>query len=356
MDGINPLSTIFIYVTNSCNLKCKHCWVNAGKKLEIEISSDEIIRTINTAIKMGLRRVKVTGGEPFLRKDLLKILKYIRKKGLNLTIETNGTLLNKEIVKELEKIKPLVLAISLDGATPKVHDESKGVRGTYEKVLKAISLLKVYKIPIQIITTIQKHNMNQLEKIVKLSMELGISSHKIEAVSEMGRAIEMTNGLLEADEIYQLFKRENILMRKYGKKIVTDVPPAFRPIDLLKKYGIIKCPLNQLLTILPDGGISLCGIGQTEKDLVFGNIKENSIKEIWENNEKLNEIRNITYEKINGVCRFCIMKKYCNGFCRAYAYSKYRSLYAPYPICQLLYEKNKFPSFMLIDQSKRYSF
>ena len=102
-----PLNSIYLYVTDRCNLRCKHCWIEPLYCEDCEDNNNNefnlkyLKKAIEDAREIGLNRVKVTGGEPFLRKDIIDIIEYLHAQNITVDIETNGTLVNKEIVEVL---------------------------------------------------------------------------------------------------------------------------------------------------------------------------------------------------------------------------------------------------------------
>ena len=172
MLGIN-LTALTLFVTSQCNARCQHCfyWRNLNKKNDL--SFDQI-----KALSKSLGKVKVlniSGGEPFLRKDLVKIcqLFFDNNQTKSISIPTNG-LLPDTITKETEKIlkkaygKKVVICLSLDG-TGKMHDQIRGVKGNFKKVIEAyqklVTLTKKYpNLSLRIGTVVLKKNYRDLFK------------------------------------------------------------------------------------------------------------------------------------------------------------------------------------------------
>jgi radical SAM protein with 4Fe4S-binding SPASM domain len=104
-----------------------------------------------------------------------------------------------------------------------------------------------------------------------------------------------------------------------------------------------------LLGVLPGGELSLCGIGEARPDLVFGQVRETPIKEVWEASPVLARVRREIAEWPTGLCRRCMMRSYCTwGFCRADAHVLSGSLSAPAQICQASFDAGLFPAGRLV--------
>ena len=123
-----PLEELWIYFTNRCNLRCAHCLVDAGGKgYENELSLKDWKSIINKAVLLGLKRVFITGGEPFLRKDIFDLAEYVSiVLGLELVILTNGTLLDEAQITQLASLSGLTIQVSLEAASPEVNDSVRG--------------------------------------------------------------------------------------------------------------------------------------------------------------------------------------------------------------------------------------
>lgn len=140
--GIEPLQTITLRVTKACNLRCLHCYSISGEKLKHELSFEEIKNIIDQSKALGALRIFFTGGEPFMRADILKILKYADDNNFAIYISTNGTLLNKKIARSLNSLRHLrTLQISIDGLE-KTHDIIRNKKGTFNKAISSAKLIK----------------------------------------------------------------------------------------------------------------------------------------------------------------------------------------------------------------------
>ena len=113
-----PLNQIYFYLTEGCNLRCRHCWI--APKFQDEKHSYPVLPVdlfkaiVEQAKPLGLTGVKLTGGEPLMHPDLDEILKHVVAENLNLTIETNGVLSTPEIAQQIRKCKNRFVSVSLD--------------------------------------------------------------------------------------------------------------------------------------------------------------------------------------------------------------------------------------------------
>ena len=135
-----PLMSV-LELTRRCNLKCLHCYIDQPKTYKNELSTAEIKSIISQLAKAGSMSLIFTGGEVFLRDDILELSSFARSLGFDLRIFTNGTLIDGNIAAGLAKIGISGIEISLYGKR-QTHDKITGVTGSFKKAMKAINVFK----------------------------------------------------------------------------------------------------------------------------------------------------------------------------------------------------------------------
>lgn len=343
--GTEPLQTVSLRVTMACNLRCKHCYSIAGKKLNNELSLKEIKKIINDLKQLGTIRIFFTGGEPFIRPDILEILKYTDDNNFAIYISTNGTLINLKIINFLKSLKHLrTFQISLDGLN-RTHDSIRGVKGIFNKVINTIKLIKkeLKNTKIAIISVLMKENINEIDKLLKLAIKLNVDIFGLVTLYPVRRSSEAED--VTFLEKYKLFKKlsEIYTARKTKLKLGLLVPPAIIPSSLKElEYGCgYICTFPSYLGINANGDVAPCDGLLTYKEFILGNVREDSLEEIW-NYPLMKKLRKIKPSEIRGVCQKCKYLSFCMGGCRARAYLEYGDFRAPYPLCQSFYENNLF--------------
>lgn len=156
------LRRIILCVTNLCNSRCKTCTMWKNKTRE-EIPFGVLEKFADTKTFRNARFISLTGGEPFLRKDIDEVVNMFRKKNpkLHITILSNA-LLPKLIFEKVQKMpRDVLITLSFNGKE-KTHDETRGVKGNYKKLLETIEKLKSLKQPTSLIFTITKENCDQI--------------------------------------------------------------------------------------------------------------------------------------------------------------------------------------------------
>ena len=149
------LSQLYFYLTEGCNLACRHCWLApkfdpAGDRYPV-LSLEHFRTAIREAKPLGLSGVKLTGGEPLLHPDIMEILEIIRQQGLDFTMETNGLLCTSDMAAAIALQKNPFVSVSLDGADEKTHDKIRGLAGAFANATNAIRHLAAAGISPQVI-------------------------------------------------------------------------------------------------------------------------------------------------------------------------------------------------------------
>ncbi len=345
-----PLNSIYLYLTDRCNLRCRHCWIVPDYSDGLESPNTEVdIKYIKKAVidakGIGLGYVKLTGGEPFLRKDILDIIQYLWEQGITVDIETNGTRLNKEIAEFLKKTGVNQVSVSLDSTDATQHDKFRGVKGCHRDAVNGLALLTENKINTQVIMTLYKENVSEIEKLADLSSRMGVDSLKINPVMPTGRGKIFfdSNENVKTDELIKLDRWiEEELLSRYSIDIYFDIPIGLKSLHSIKNRRLFECNILTVIGILSDGTISLCGIGETESGLNMGNIVKDDICEVWENNSILQALRREIPRNLDGICGRCIFKFKCRGACRACVYSMTGNLTGPFFTCDEAYRKGLF--------------
>jgi SynChlorMet cassette radical SAM/SPASM protein ScmF len=352
-----PLRTIYFYITNACNLRCAHCWLSMqGQAMRhMELTTGEIKGILDQALPLGLTSIKLTGGEPFLRDDIADIVDYAGGLGLSTRIETNATLLDDAAAKALGRSRGLGhVAVSLDGAGPEAHALLRGSEEAFDLAVRGIERLVAHGVKVEVITCLHRGNLGEMERLVDMVADLGAYSLKINPIIQVGRGQEMTERG-EAVSLEQVLDLSQQLDDGLGAgqrlPIHMTLPVAFRSLRAVRRQGLGSCGVLNLLGVLPDGELSMCGIGEVDPNLVFGHARQQPIQEVWERSPGLARIRQGIAAWPTGLCRRCMMRRYCTwGACRAEAYAILGSLAAPHPFCQASFEAGLFPEDRLLPE------
>lgn len=154
---------IHFELTNRCNLECVHCFRTNNKENKLVLAE---IKDILVQLRdEGCIALDFTGGEPLLREDFFEIANFARKKGFAITIFSNGTTIDRKNIRELKKLNPIQVQVSLYGISSEIHELTTQVEGSFARTMRAVSLLKKYAIPFNIATVLMKHNFSEIAQL-----------------------------------------------------------------------------------------------------------------------------------------------------------------------------------------------
>lgn len=303
-------------ITNKCNLQCTHCYASSGIPYEDELDISEICSLIlDEAKKIGTRFITLTGGEPFTRKDIFQIICEIKKRGIRVCIATNGMLLSKSVIEILEELDVDRIQISLEGANPEKNNKIRG-KGVFEKITQEVipELKKSYLFTaVSVTPTIT--NYQDMEQIAEMCWKLGVDTLSIRRFSSEGRG--KTNSLeVNIKENQWLLKEIQRLQKQYaGILNISTGDPLYALMNEKRDEYAGKRVLGGCtagitsLAIDAHGNIRPC----TRANLNLGNVRRDSMSDVWKQNEVLQKIRDRSlYE---GKCGTCKYKMLCGG-CR----------------------------------------
>ena len=308
---------LFLEVTSRCNARCEHCGSSCGyEKPKNEVSKEKLMETLKeVAGRYDASEIllNVTGGEPFLRKDLFEIMDYAVSLGFKWGITSNGILIDEELVKKLVKSKMSTISISIDGLK-ETHESFRKVPGSWDKIIKGIKLmLKEPSIKcVQVTTVANKKNMYELEELYKIIQDLGVKYWRVVNCDPIGRAKNNDDILLDSKGYRDLFKF--IYKKRNEGKIVVDYGCSHylglnTEKELRDNYFFCMTGLY-VGSILSNGDIFVCPNVERRPELIQGNINRDSFVEVWEN--KFKEFRHERRTSCKE-CLSCSHWKYCGG-------------------------------------------
>jgi len=348
-----PLNQTYFYLTEGCNLRCRHCWIAPKYQTEENtypsLKLDLFRSIVEQAKPLGLTTVKLTGGEPLLHPQVHEILEFIQTEDLRLIVETNGVLCTPELARKMAACKNPFVSVSLDGANPETHEWVRGVAGCFEASLEGIRNLVKAGFRPQVIMTIMRRNEEQIEAMVRLAEGLGAGSVKFNVLqpTAKGKKMHEAGETPTIEELINLGRQvETTLSASTPLELYYDHPPAFRPLGKMfgeNGDGCRVCGILGILGVLADGSYALCGIGETVPDLVFGHAASDCLKDVWNNTSALLELREGLPRRLEGICSDCLMKGVCLGSCIAQNYYSGRNIWAPFWYCAEAYHRGLFP-------------
>ena len=295
VQGKPKISSLQFELSSRCNERCIHCYIpNEKKNKGFDMPTAKVKSILDEYAAMGGIHVTLSGGEAFLHKDLMEIVEYCRQKDLKISILSNLISLKDEHIPILKAANISLMQVSLYAIEPEIHDAITTVKGSCEKTKAAIEKLVKADIPVQISCPIMKTNKDVYGKVLEYA-----DMHNIKAQIDyviMARSDFSTDNLEQrlSPEETEAFLR-NIIEHdiEYRKGTLLQIPKSEQMMldfEEFKKQPVCGVGYDYCC-IAANGDVYPCAGWQ---EYVLGNVYKQSLQEIWENNEKMKELRSIT--------------------------------------------------------------
>lgn len=394
--GINPSvktekpRLIFWEVTKGCNLRCIHCRATAT-----ELSSPNDLPTpmaldIIDQIAAAANPILVlSGGEPLYRSDIFQLARYATEKGLRVALATNGTLVTKDVARQIADAGVKRVSISLDGADAATHDTFRGIPGAFEAALYGFRNLKEIGVSVQINTTVARHNAHQLPQILELAKTIGadalhtfllvpvgcgvdIAAEQMVPPEEYERMLnwfydQSLEGGIElkatcAPHYFRVVRQRRVADRHAAEAVAKSSPSISTPADAIGPTDTLM-PGGTGISLRPQGpppgkhtghpsghpndmnamtkgclaGTGVCFISHEGEvfpcgylPAIAGDLRHEQFADIWANAQVFNELRDT--DNLKGKCGCCEFRNICMG-CRARAYAATGDYLDEEPFC-----------------------
>jgi radical SAM protein with 4Fe4S-binding SPASM domain len=312
----NILLIASIELTYQCNLSCGHCYLSDQRhKHENMLSHREICSVIDQLSDMGAMMIVLTGGEIFLREDLMDIISYSRRKGFIIDLLTNGTFITSAVADKLAEIGVSEVEVSLYGAEPLTHDSFTQVPGSFDKTLDALGFLIERGIGVLIKMIVMNFNFPELERVRALAakMRARFTASWI-LTPTLGGSIEPKRFMLtpnQKEELYSLCKKLGLLgLAENGSVDRDHFADGHIKQELHLAYFLCNAG-RSFCNISPIGDVSPCLM----LPIIAGNIRQNLLQEIWMN-EIFREFRDISFSDLTecSKCDLALECRRCPGF------------------------------------------
>lgn len=274
-DCISPMHAT-IEITEKCNLRCKHCYLEADIKKTSIIDYDRFVKLVDTLVENNVVNIEITGGEIFMHPRIADILKLCYKKFAMVGVLTNGTIMTSDVLEILEAHKDrTVVNVSVDDIDPDIHDEFRGMKGAWAASCNTIKILSQRGIKVRMASSISKDNMWSINKLADLAISLGAAVFSFNFIEEFGRGAKMNHGSDYLDVIKY---------NDYINKVVHDYKDIIPIIKEEDRSDMIKndnCGSgSRSIVIGADGYIRPCPLSPKVK--FIGNVFDEEFTDIFE--------------------------------------------------------------------------
>ena len=311
-------------ITLACDLHCKHCGSRAGSRRQDEMSTEECLEMIDSLSAMGTREITLIGGEAYLRKDWLILIEAIRDKGIRCAIQSGARNFTEERIVAAKVAGLQGIGVSIDGLADQ-HNYIRGADNSFERAIRALIVAKKHDLKISVNTVVCKDTLSQLPSLLKILAEVGITHWQIQLAVAMGNAVDNPELLLQPYELLEeLPKLANIYRQARQMGIIVSVGNNigyFGPYESLwrglgdQTQHWTGCSAGVSgIGIEADGTIKGCPSLATE-DFSAGNVRSESLVEIWEGDNDIDYIRKRTTDDLWGFCGSCYYADVCRAGC-----------------------------------------
>ncbi|WAC09210.1 radical SAM protein [Dyadobacter pollutisoli] len=219
--------TIQIHPTKKCNLTCLHCYSSSAPGYHDVLDLANLKSFLAYAFDNGFNNISVSGGEPFLYKDLEELLQFSRSIGYQNTLASNGMLLRSERAKRILDFVDLI-AISVDGPQP-LHDKIRNQAGAFDKMCQGLEVLKDLDKPFGIIHTLTPESWTSLIWLGEFAASNGAKLLQLHPLEMYGRALDtLTSEAIDDDLAHKMFILGHYLVSKYSDQLVVQLDMLHR--------------------------------------------------------------------------------------------------------------------------------
>jgi len=330
-DGHYPILAV-LNLTEQCNLKCTYCYVRAGEN-QVELMTPETAyKIIDGFLEMkpeGRFNITMHGGEPLINYPLVqKIVEYAKphRDKIDLSIQTNGTLLTQERVEFLKE-NDVSIGVSLDGPK-KYHDQTRVLqngKGSFDQVMRGIKLLQDNQYTVSTISVLTAHDADHMDELLDFFIENKILDLSFLPMQKIGRGLEDDDSALSGEQIFNAFKvlidriidynsspgHTKKLFERKASQLARNI------FYKIKDFMCMRSPCGAGRDILGfgiHGDFYMCDDFINDEDFKVGNVYDGSIKEQMLHSDLLKEKIKRSMQDMPR-CKDCIWRQFCGGIC-----------------------------------------
>jgi SynChlorMet cassette radical SAM/SPASM protein ScmE len=341
----HPSSTIpfprslTIAITGRCNLRCQYCFYADEMVAHKDLPTERWLAFFEELGRLAVQRVTLTGGEVFTRRDFWELVDGIIANKMRYSLLTNGTLIDEKVLAQFQvgkrRLRLDSIQVSIDGSQAEIHNLSRP--NSFDRAMRGLRLMKDAGFPVTVRTTINRHNVRDLENIARLLLEeVGLPSFSTNEAMPMGAGCDNQGEItLTSAEKREAMRTMERLLARYDGRLQAQAGPQAK----LRMYAEMEHAreTGEMTTRWQMGHLSACGCVFSKLDVLhdgtvvpchllydlhLGTIGSDSLEEIWRSHSTLRTLRErraIPMQQVPG-CGDCGWAPYCNGSCPGLAY------------------------------------
>jgi GeoRSP system radical SAM/SPASM protein len=311
----------------ACNFSCSHCY--SREEVAEELATADIFRIVDILAEKQVPFINFGGGEPLIRQDLCDIAAYATSRGLNVSMNSNGWLLDEDAARRLKESGFKSVGISIDSAEGALHDDFRNRPGSFTRAVAALDALAAVGLKSTMSAVISRINHRHFRDLLQLAREHGVRTVYLHNFKCSGRGFKNREELDLSPEEWKAFYVEALAVQKetvdldisFDDPVIASLP-GYKENPLVKGSSCGKLSLH----LRPDGDITPCGF----IPLVVGNILRDDFDALWYDSPILNKMRN---KEATGKCSGCGAFENCLGGCTARSFAVTGDFCEPDPHC-----------------------
>jgi GeoRSP system radical SAM/SPASM protein len=310
-----------------CNFSCSHCY--SRDEVGAELPTSDLKRIVDVLAEKQVPFINFGGGEPLIRPDLFEIAAYATAKGLNVSMNSNGWLLDLDAAQKLKASGFKSVGVSIDSAEAALHDDFRCMPGSYVKAVAALDALRAVGLRSTMSSVISRINYRHFRELLQLAREHGVHQVYLHNFKCSGRGFKNRQELDLSPQEWKAFYVEALAVKaqtsdlsiSFDDPVISSLP-GYEANPLVKGSSCGKLSLH----LRPDGDITPCGF----IPLVVGNILREDFDAMWYDSPILNAMRS---KEAKGKCSGCDAFSDCLGGCTARAFATTGDFCEPDPHC-----------------------
>lgn len=349
VERLSAPTQVSLDITRACNLKCVYCYAEAphAPRSTQELTTAELSRLIAHLGEIGVMELVIGGGEPFLRRDLLALLKEAKDVGLSIYLISNGTAITARKAAALRSVLDGgdTIQISVDGPTAEVHESLRGVSGAFARTAAGLRHLAGGPYSLIANQVVTRRNHAFVERSLDFCASIGVDLRLLR-MQYLGDAESSSDLALDAPgerALYATINRRNAACGADEARFI-DIPAAVHWTSLLGSEPAeniapgpranVVCPAGTTgASVDHEGNVFACTFFNGFAETRLGSIREQSFLDIWEHSEGWRTFRHPP--PVEGKCQTCGFAARCASGCFATSYAQTGRMTTPDPLCRL---------------------
>jgi radical SAM protein with 4Fe4S-binding SPASM domain len=325
------LQTLIFESTLRCNLNCLYCYNVCKNKIPYkttELNTESTKKLIKKAIKeTRCSNFTITGGEPYLREDIIELIKFTQEQGVSINIISNGTLLNKETIIASVEAGVSLFELPLLSSERNIHN-SLTRTDAFDKVTEAMAYISGQKAYLVAVFVATKKNIHTWQETIEMAVALGANGIMFNRFNPGGEGrLHIDELQLSPAELEPALEIANDAVTKYKISVSCSIamPPCLIKTEKYPNLGFGFCAAGTnraYYTIDPSGNLRMCNHSQT----ILGNILDENFFKVAKNKKAKEFVK-----ALPAFCQTCAISKECQGGCKAAAEVCFQNIYEEDP-------------------------